>query len=540
MRQESRAAWHRDKRWVACQARTRRGWPGRGRQGIVLGAALLLGVGWGGPVAAVERSLLNAMLHSITEGDLRRHVEVLAADTYEGREGGSRGGRAAGVYLEGELRRLGIAGGAAQGGYFQPFAGNQRNLLAVIPGSDPELADEVIVVAAHYDHVGYGNRDNSFGPIGYIHNGADDNASGTAGLLELIEAYQSSGAQPKRTLLFALWDGEEKGLLGSYHWCAHPTVPLNRVPLMVNLDMIGRLRADRMEVVGARTAPGLRELVARNNLAPGLRLDYTWQLREDSDHYAFFRAGVPAVMLHTGLHDDYHRPSDDVELLNLPGIRQVTQLLVRLVDDLAEGADVGPYRSAAGRETPELRQTRERPLPPLPGRLGVTVRPSSNVAGVELVGVDPESAAARAGLNPGDVVTSLAGRPTPQVPELLAAVARAENPVELEIVRAGATDAERVSLELAGQPLRIGISWRTDDAEPRAVALARVVPGSPAEAAGLEVNDRVYRVNGQDFATSEAFAALLADAGPWTLEIEREGRISELELALPDAAPLGE
>lgn len=473
------------------------------------------------------------MLLSIREQDLRRHVDVLAADTYEGREGGSRGGRAAGVYLERELRRLNLAGGAAGGSYYQPFTGNHRNLLAVIPGSDPELADQVIVVGAHYDHVGYGNRDNSFGPIGYIHNGADDNASGTAGLLELIEAYQISGATPRRTLLFAFWDGEEKGLLGSYHWCRSPTVPLARVPLMVNLDMIGRLRSSRIEVVGSRTSPGLRELLSRQNVDPEVKLDFVWQLKEDSDHYAFITSRVPAVMLHTGLHDDYHRPSDDVEKLNYVGLREVTRLLVRLVDSLAQGVEIDPYRGSALNETDDQRRRQEAPLPPLPGRLGVSFREGEeDGAGAQVVLVRRGSAAEAAGIQVGDVIREINGEQVTTTADILPLVLAAPPESEVVVERAAAPEPLRLPVLLDGEPVRIGISWRVDDAEPNAVALARVVPGSPAGRAGLLVNDRVYRVDGQSFAGSQEFSELLAGEGPWQLEVERNGRVFLQDLSL--------
>src|SRR5262249_39469180 len=156
---------------------------------------------------------LTAALATITIEDLRKHVDVLANDTFEGREAGSRGGHAAATYVGRELQRLKLPGGAADGGYYQGFGNQCRNILAVLEGSDPELKKDYIVISAHYDHVGYGNSTNSYGPTGYIHNGADDNASGVSGLLELIEAILQLDVRPKRSILFAFWDSEESGLL---------------------------------------------------------------------------------------------------------------------------------------------------------------------------------------------------------------------------------------------------------------------------------------------------------------------------------------
>ena len=119
---------------------------------------------------------------------------------------------------------------------------------------------------------------------------------------------------PHGRVLFALWDGEEKGLLGSQHWVHHPTVPLQQLKLAINLDMVGRLRDQRVEVYGTRSMTGLRSLVSHANSDLGLRLDFLWKLEPNGDHHTFFSRQIPIVMFHTGLHDQYHRPSDDAEL----------------------------------------------------------------------------------------------------------------------------------------------------------------------------------------------------------------------------------
>ncbi len=228
---------------------------------------------------AVENLALEAAIESIQSKQLQKHVDVLADDSFEGREAGSRGGRAAGTYLLKQIRELGLEGGGANGSYVQMFQGNFRNLLGVLPGSDPDLKDEVIVLGAHYDHVGYGTRRNSKGPIGYIHNGADDNASGTSGLLEVAEALCSLPTPPRRTVLFAFWDGEEKGLLGSKHWVSDPTISLDRIKLMINVDMIGRPNPNRLEVSGTRSLAGLRELVVRQNRFSDLHVNFPWKIK---------------------------------------------------------------------------------------------------------------------------------------------------------------------------------------------------------------------------------------------------------------------
>ncbi|MFM8703368.1 MAG: M20/M25/M40 family metallo-hydrolase, partial [Planctomycetia bacterium] len=176
-------------------------------------AVSCLGLIAAGRAPAAER--MSAAHASIQAADASRHVHALADDSFEGREGGSRGGRAAGAYIVQAIEKLGLQPAGDNGTYDQAFGG-MRNILALLPGSDPMVAGELVVVGAHYDHVGYGNASNSYGPTGYIHNGADDNASGVAGLIEIAEAFQHMPSRPRRPILFAFWDGEEKGLLGSY------------------------------------------------------------------------------------------------------------------------------------------------------------------------------------------------------------------------------------------------------------------------------------------------------------------------------------
>ena len=213
--------------------------------------------------AAHRSTNFAAALESIKADELRKHVGVLADDTFEGRQEGSRGGRAAGMYLMQHLEKAGLKGAGTEG-FFQPLPSRGRNILAVYQGSDPKLRNEYVLIGAHYDHVGYGTPTNSYGPTGFIHNGADDNASGVAGVLELVDSLTKLPSPPRRSLLIAFWDGEENGLLGSKYWVGSPTVPLSQVVFGFNLDMIGRLEENRLKVYGARTSPGLRMLLARS------------------------------------------------------------------------------------------------------------------------------------------------------------------------------------------------------------------------------------------------------------------------------------
>jgi hypothetical protein len=488
---------------------------------------------------AADAAALEQARQSIAEDDLRRHVDLLADDAYEGREAGSRGGRAIGAYLAREFQRLELAGGGTGGGYFQEFRGNCRNVLGLLPGGDPALEREVVVLGAHYDHVGYGNSQNSYGPLGRIHNGADDNASGTSALLEVIEAFHALSAPPRRSVLFAFWDGEEQGLWGSQHWVDNPTLPLDRVRLAINADMVGRLRNERLEVYGTRTAPGLRELLARANALESLRLDCTWEMKENSDHWSFYARSVPTVMLHTGLHEDYHRPSDDADKVNVEGMQRVARMMFELTRQAADADTLPAFRPASRRETVQAQQASQQPAPPVPGRFGVhwdTALPPDG--GLTVVRVAPGSAAQMAGLRPGDRIVRFAGQEVRDPEVFRRLVLGAPPDTAVAVVRAPGSEPLELPVRLTGEPIRIGVTWREDDAEPGTVILTRVVPGSPAATAGLHLGDRVYRAAGERFAGGEEFRRLLTlSASPLELEVERAGRITSISLEPLEVAP---
>lgn len=481
---------------------------------------------------AAESRAITSLMSSITADDLRRHAETLSDDTFEGREAGSRGGHAAGIYIGREFQKHKLAGGARPGSYYQAFGAQYRNILGLLPGSDPELKDEVVVIGAHYDHVGYGTPQNSYGPTGFIHNGADDNASGVAGLLEIVEAFAQLETPPKRTILFAYWDGEEKGLLGSKHWVSQPTLPIEKVRIALNMDMIGRLRNDTVEVYGARSGRNLRRLTSLNNRDSNLRLNFIWKMREDSDHFTFFQRGIPVLMLHTGLHDDYHRPSDDPEKLNVAGMHRVVQVICGVLYDLAQQPQLSGFRQASRTESEHTQKERERPLPALPSRLGLSWDAAAEKAGKGLLvnRVARGTAAERAGIRTGDKIVRFNDQPTADGQELKALVLAAENPVRIELERAGASEPVALDVQLTGKPVRLGISWRVDDAEPNAIVLSRVVPGSPAAQAGLLVNDRIYEVGGKSFSSSGEFRRLLSATGPLELLVDRYGRLQTVSL----------
>jgi hypothetical protein len=411
------------------------------------------------PLVAAEHTAAAAHA-SIQATDASRHVHALADDALEGREGGSRGGRAAGAYIVTALETLALQPAGDNGTFYQGFGG-MRNILALVPGADPGLAHELVIVGAHYDHVGYGNASNSYGPTGYIHNGADDNASGVAGLLELAEALGHLPSRPRRSILIAFWDGEEKGLLGSYHFLrVRPAAlaPFTTV-FSVNLDMIGRLRGERLEVYGARTAAGLRMACLEANARANLELSFDWEIVDDSDHYPFIAAKIPTVMFHTGLHDQYHRPSDDAHLVNFSGIEPVTRLVLDFVTMIAD--DPRPPRAFRGQCRTESAATRrglEMPAPevvtsgPRPrwgvGTRGDACEPTAPI----VVRVTAGSPMAAAGVLLGDRIVAIDGLPLVDQRDMLAKLSAAPDRVEIDVDRKG----RRLRLTAHAVPTTIG------------------------------------------------------------------------------------
>jgi hypothetical protein len=487
--------------------------------------------------AAADASAVMSAMNSIVADDAQNYVNVLADDALEGRETGTRGGRAAGAYLGEQFQQFKLRGGGVSGGYYQPFGSNSRNLLGWIEGSDPELKKQYIFVTAHYDHVGYGNRRTSLGGIGQIHNGADDNASGDSGVLESIKAFEELSTPPKRSVMFVLWDAEEEGLLGSKYWIDHPTVPLASVAAVINVDMIGRLRNNHLIVYGGRTSYGWRQMLSRDNETTGLSLDFNWTLKADSDHYPFISAGVPTVMLHTGLHEDYHRPSDKADKINSTGLQTVSRLLFRTALEMADEDQRQKFRSQSQNESPATQPNVELLEPAGPPRLGITWDDAQAKDGiVQVAAVEANSAGVKAGFKPGDRISQYAGREITDPEQFRQLVLATRGTVMAKVQRKGSDEPVELKVQPLGQPVTLGLSWRMDEAEPGAVFVVRVTPGSPADKAGLKLFDRIYEVGGRRFASSEEFSQL-ANSLPSPVDFlaETSGQIRHVQLQRMDA-----
>ncbi|RMF58326.1 MAG: M20/M25/M40 family metallo-hydrolase [Calditrichaeota bacterium] len=204
-----------------------------------------------------------------------------------------------------------------------------QNVVAYLEGSDPKLRDEAIVIGAHYDHVGYVHGPRKPGED-YIYNGADDNASGTVGLLEVAKAFSLARVRPRRSVIFIAFAGEEKGLFGSRYYVENPLWPLAKTRAMLNMDMIGRNEGDRVTIIGHTWSPTLKQINEEENRYVGMQLDYNGeQFFRRSDQYSFARKGVPVLMYHTGEHPDYHKVSDNPDKIKEGKIAMIARLVFR-------------------------------------------------------------------------------------------------------------------------------------------------------------------------------------------------------------------
>ena len=303
------------------------------------------------------QKVYESSLKSISAENLKRDLYIIASDEMQGRDTGSPGQKKAGEYMISQYKKNGIGHPPSMSSYYQKVPSeymskrkkinDSENILAYIEGS--EKPNEIIVVSAHYDHVGMNN--------GQIYNGADDDGSGTVGVMAIAEAFhkaKKAGHGPKRSILFLHVTGEEKGLFGSSYYSDNPIFPLANTVADLNIDMIGRvdpLHKDNpnfVYVVGSEMLSSqLKEAVEKANKAThNLYLDYKYDDPKDpdriyyrSDHYNFAKHNIPIAFFFDGIHEDYHKPTDTPDKIDYPLLMKRTQLVFTIAWDLANRPD---------------------------------------------------------------------------------------------------------------------------------------------------------------------------------------------------------
>ena len=357
------------------------------------------------------------------------------------------------------------------------------NVVGIVNGSDPVLKNEFIVIGAHYDHLGRGGEGSLAPREGEIHHGADDNASGTAGLLELAHIFASSDSpRPRRTIVFIAFSGEEEGLLGSNYYVNHPLRPLENTVAMINMDMIGRMKNNKLIVGGVGTAEGWRKVIdasakfwgigvtptpdSYGGVLPGTltanptrsgptttstvgttaaldsirSLDLT--LNEDgygpSDHSSFYAKKVPVLFLWTGTHEDYHKPSDTADKINYEDESHILSFVARIIRSI-DTNEARPVYTVAKSES-QGRTMGFRVY------LGTIPNYADSGDGLLLDGVRDDSPAAKAGIKAGDRIVKLAGRDVHNVYDYTYALGemKAGQEYEVELMRSG----ERMKLKI--------------------------------------------------------------------------------------------
>jgi aminopeptidase YwaD len=350
------------------------------------------------------------------------------------------------------------------------------NVIGILPGSDPKWKNEAIVIGAHYDHLGRGGEGSgSLDPReGQIHHGADDNASGVAGLIELARMLSSQNPKPRRTIVFIAFSGEEEGLIGSSYYVNHPIVALANTVAMINMDMIGRLKEKNLIIGGVGTAQEWRSMVDADNSMqsmtvslnatrserpttslpmvvgangqPVVTMDpskqFSLTLNEDgygpSDHSSFYGKQVPVLFFWTGTHDDYHKPSDTADKINYEGEARIVKFVSDIVSDI-DKSDKRPTYAVAKSES-QGRSMGFRVY------LGTIPNYGESNDGLKLDGVRDDSPASKAGLKAGDKIVKMAGHEVKNVYDYTYALGemKAGQEYEVEIVRG----SERLTLRI--------------------------------------------------------------------------------------------
>jgi hypothetical protein len=347
---------------------------------------------------------------------MRKDLEILAGDAFEGRNSGQPGGDKAAAWLRDQLRPLGLRPLGED--FYQTFeftTGGTRkrkvstqNVVAWIEGADERHKAEAVVIGAHYDHVGKRGEEGigrlekpGADPADEVWNGADDNGSGTVTVLEIARALSGERARPKRSVVFAWFGAEEYGLVGSAHFVRHVPAPFarERIVAMLNLDMVGRSVDRAVDVGCAGTSAAWGALLDRCSGGLGLKLARSDHVHGGSDHASFTREKIPALSFFTGFHADYHRKTDHADLIQYETMARIGALALRLVTGVGN--------------LDERPAWKEPPRPPVMKTLGF--RPGDAVeGGVSVKSVEAGSVAEKGGLKAGDVIEEFDGKRLPK------------------------------------------------------------------------------------------------------------------------------
>lgn len=322
-----------------------------------------------------------------------------------------------------------------------------KNVIGVLEGKGP-LAKEIVVIGAHYDHLGRGEIGSLARGDKNIHYGADDNASGTTAMLELARRFAAIKEREGRTLIFMAFSGEERGLLGSRHYCEHPLHSLKDMVAMINLDMVGRLRGEvngekgKLEIGGIGTAKDFEKLIDTLNEKHKFEISKSKAGLGPSDHASFFLKNVPVFFFFTGLHPEYHKPTDKPDLVNLQGMLRIVQMVEELATILATRDQRPEFVKVTGSFRPGASSPGGVPkIGFMPGTYN-----EDEEKGVLIGGVTKDGPADKGGLKEGDFIVEIAGKPIKNMTGYMTVMASQKKgqPIELVVDRKG----EKIKLKV--------------------------------------------------------------------------------------------
>jgi hypothetical protein len=354
-------------------------------------------------------TLLSSTLTAQPEpGKLKAHISFLASDDLQGRGTGTEGEKLAAKYIISRYKKLKLKPLGDNKSYLQTFdfkgglhgtgePGKASNIVGYLDNGAPTT----VIIGAHYDHLGMGNQGSSLdpNPAGKIHNGADDNASGVAGLLELARYFKSNKIKEKNNFLFLCFSGEELGLYGSDFFVEHPTLDLGKVNYMINLDMVGRLdpKNGGLSVSGSGTSPGWETLLKSLSTAE-VPITTDSSGTGPSDHTKFYLKKLPVLHFFTGSHSDYHKPTDDADKINYEGEVAVLNTIIKVV----EAMDNQPKLAYLTTKSKSMGGARSFKV-----TMGVMPSYSSKAEGLKVDGVSEGKPAQKAGILAGDVIIQI-------------------------------------------------------------------------------------------------------------------------------------
>ncbi len=351
-----------------------------------------------------------------SESRMMEDIVHLASDLFKGRELGTPELDIAAAYIAKQFQQIGLEPGGDGNSYFQTWRQDVgapkgdislRNVIGILPGTNPQLAGQSLVIGAHYDHLGMGWPDVRAAHRGKIHYGADDNASGVAVMLEL--ARQVVGKwQPERTIIFVAFTGEEANLLGSKHYIGNSKdYPTEKIIAMLNLDTVGRLENNPITVFGTGTARELVHIFRGAGFVTGIPVNAVEDDFGSSDQAAFIQVGIPAVQFFASAHEDFHAPGDTVDKIDSAGLVKVAAILKEATEYLANRIE--PLTVTLPTQTAQATPTS--PREKRTASLGTVPDFSYQGEGVRVDNVNPGSPAQQAQLQPGDILIQLAGQP---------------------------------------------------------------------------------------------------------------------------------